>query len=365
MHLIETNHLRTWAASKAAESEFPHLIKSLIIAVVQPEKLRFPSGAAVYLPGFDGVVANSEQNRFVPTGLSVWELGTNIDFKGKANGDYKKRSIEKTKEIEDGKTATKLDRSQTTFVFVTPLVWGDKDKWVAERKAGGIWKDVIILDGVDIEEWIEAAPAVSLQFAADLGLVPPEGLQTLEQAWEDWSRRTKPPVSETLVLVDREDQEKELIARLTGPPSTFIIRGDSPREAWGFALAALRHVASEEDRLALCARSIVVDSDETVNRLLNLQNHIIVLKQVRGQVSGLLSSKGCHVIIPEGNDIHSQRNVIMLSRHSHHNFVEALKKMGLFEDDAERSARECGLSVTILQRQLALANFEKPKWAEG
>ena len=54
MRLIETTHLKTWAASKPAESRLPYLIKKLICAVIQPKKIRFPSGDAVWIPGFDG-----------------------------------------------------------------------------------------------------------------------------------------------------------------------------------------------------------------------------------------------------------------------------------------------------------------------
>ena len=65
MRLIETSHLKTWASSKPAESRFPYIVKALILGVVQPEKLRMPSGDAVWAPGFDGVVMYNEENRFV------------------------------------------------------------------------------------------------------------------------------------------------------------------------------------------------------------------------------------------------------------------------------------------------------------
>jgi hypothetical protein len=231
VRLIETSQLKTWAGSKPAESRFPYTVKALICAVIQPDKLRLPSGDAVWLPGFDGVVVNGEENRFVPTGLSVWELGTNADYRDKANKDYEKRSQDKTEEDEEGKVAPKVDRTQTTFVFVAPLVWMDKDDWVAERKADLTWKDVVVIDGVDLQDWLETAPAVSLQFAAELGIVPEAGLQSPDQAWEEWSYLTDPPSSEELVVADREEQEKELIGRLIAPHGTFTVRGDSPREA--------------------------------------------------------------------------------------------------------------------------------------
>jgi hypothetical protein len=313
MRLIETTDLKNWAGSTSARSRLPHLVKALISAVIQPEQLRFPSGDAVWVPGYDGVLVSREKNLFVPTGLSVWELGTDSDYKDKANRDYNKRSKDKIEDGKEGKTVWKPDRAATAFVFVTPFVWKDKADWVAERKGEGIWRDVVVIDGVDLQEWPEAAESVTLQFAAELGLTPPEGLQTPDQAWADWSHCTYPPVSEELVTIGREEQEKELIRRLLAPPSVFTVRGDSPREAWGFVLASIRRVNSAEERQSLNDRTIVADNDQIAARLQHRRNLIILLKQARGQVSGYFSSQGCHVIVPEGNDVHSHQNVINLT----------------------------------------------------
>lgn len=362
MRLIETTHLKTWAGSKPAESRFPHIVKALITAVIQPRNLRMPSGDAVWVPGFDGVVASTEDNRFVPTGLSVWELGTNSDFRVKANKDYAKRSKDDAKD--DGKSSEMgFDRSAATFVFVTPLVWSDKAKWVSDRKAESIWKDVVAIDGVDLQDWLESAPAVNLQFAAELGRVPEEGLQPSDRAWGEWSHLTDPPVTEELVVADREQQEQELIGRLVSSPATFTVRGDSPREAWGFVLSALRRVRSQEERQNLYSRTVVADTEQVASRLQHLRNLIVVLKQANNRVSGYLSTQDCHVIVPEGNDSRAERNVVILGRPTHRAFANALVKMGLGEDEAERDTRACGLSITILQRQLAHANYEWPRWA--
>jgi hypothetical protein len=363
MRLIQTSNLKTWAASKSAENRFPHIVKALISAVISPKQLRMPSGDAVWLPGFDGELLNGEESRFVPLGRSVWELGTDKDVKGKADGDYAKRSTDKAHDADDAKVVRSLDRSKITFVFVTPLVWAAKVDWQDARQGERIWKDVIVIDGVDLQDWLEAAPAVNLEFAAELGIVREEGLRTADQAWEEWSHLTDPPASEELVVVGREEEEKQLIGRLVAPAGTFTVRGDSAREAWGFALSALRRIDSEEERVSLYARTIVADNEEVAGRLRHFKNLIIVLKQAQGQVSGFLSSRGCHVIVADGNDAHSERNVIVLRRPTHRFFAEALVRMGLPEDEAGRAARACGLSVTILQRQRAHANFERPTWS--
>jgi hypothetical protein len=235
MRLIETSQLKSWAGSRLAEDRFPYILKRLITAVLNPQKLRIPSGDAVWVPGFDGIVVNNDENRFVPPGFSVWEAGTNSDYRRKADGDYEKRSKRRHDDIE-GDAIEGIDRSQITFVFVTPIVWSNKEEWISERKKENIWKDVRVIDGVDLQDWLEEAPAVSLQLAAEMGYIPDSGLQTLDQAWEEWSYLTEPPLSEEVAIAGREEQEKELASQIFGAPRTLTIRGDSPREAWGLRL---------------------------------------------------------------------------------------------------------------------------------
>ena len=177
MKLIETRHLKTWAAGKSAESQFPHLVKNLIRASIQPEKLKMPSGDAVWVPGYDGEVVSQEQHKFVPEGFSFWEAGTDASPSTKASRDYNKRTFppdksDKKSKSKKGIPKRKIDRSKTTFVFTTPLVWANKDDWVEERKKDNVWLDVAVIDGADIQEWLEESDSVQLQFAAELGLIP-------------------------------------------------------------------------------------------------------------------------------------------------------------------------------------------------
>ncbi len=78
---------------------FPHIRKILICAVIQPKKLRFPFDDAIWVPSFDGELVNADENRFVPTGFSAWELGIDSDIKTKANREYQKRSTKDPEEV--------------------------------------------------------------------------------------------------------------------------------------------------------------------------------------------------------------------------------------------------------------------------
>ncbi len=316
---------------------------------------------------------NAEENRFVPTGVSVWELGTDSDFKAKATSDFEKRSQAGILQTEDDKILAEYERSDVTFVVATPLIWPDphkgtksqsKSRWINEHKARDIWKDVRVIDGADLQDWLEFTPSVSLKFAPELGVAPEAGLQTAEDAWQEWSYLTYPPLSEALVVAGREEQEQELINRLLGPASLFTVRGDSPREAVGFVLAAVRRVDPEEQQ-KLIAPLIISDDETVAGRIRPGKNLIVVLKQAKGNVSSYLTSQGSHMIVPEGHDARAERNVIVLTRPAHRQFTQALVGLGLSEDEAERSARESGLSVTVLQRRRAQASFELPAWSSA
>lgn len=356
MSYIDSSDLDNWASDRRAQGDFPRLIMDLIRAVINPSMIRIPSGSAICMPGVDGVVECDDEHIFVPTGKSVWEFGTggrtDSEIKRKAKDDYEKRSDKSS-----------LDHENITFIFVTPRCWASKESWLTERRQERKWYDVRAYDAVDIIQWMEDAQAIKLKFGVYIRRLPDEGLWTPDQAWEEWRYRTNPPLSDEIILTGREKMVEDLIEFLEGPPSTISVRGDSPKEAWAFALASIRRIDSEEKRLLIYSRLIVVENVPTAIRLQNVKNLIILIKNSDKQVSGVLSERGCHVIISEGNDSRSPSRIIELKRATHRPFVEALCRLGKNEEEAEKLTRECGRSVTVLQRRIPHANIESPEWA--
>jgi hypothetical protein len=299
MRLIQITHLKNWADSVAAESRFPRMLKELVGAVIRPESLlhlHMPSDDASRTHGFDGEVICREGNRFVPEGISVWEISTEKKIKDKANRDFRARSDGEDPYIK----GAKWDRKKLTYVCATARPWRQKEKeqWIAERKAEDIWNDVAVIDGEVVQNWLELATAVSLSFLRELGIGPEEGLQSLDEAWEEWCNLSNPPITENLVLAGREHQAKEIIDLLAPPPSTFIVRTDSPRTAWGFALAAIREAASDDDLQNFRARTVVADDETVARQLVDRNNLIIVLKGTKAQVSGSVGWRVCNLIVP-------------------------------------------------------------------
>jgi hypothetical protein len=154
-HLADRADIIKWAERMEARSEFPRLVRGLIQRNNdQLAELEMRAAEGTGAPGYDGVTRATRATPFVPDGLAVWELGTGVDFRSKANSDYRSRS-------ED---PLGRDPATTTFVFVTPRHWADKQEWAAAKRGEGVWADVRVFDVDDIEQALELAPAVHARF---------------------------------------------------------------------------------------------------------------------------------------------------------------------------------------------------------
>ena len=77
----------------------------------------------------------------------------------KANKDYKTRTV----------GPLGLDKTTTTFVFVTSRRWSAKRDWEQARRGEGHWFDVRAFDADDLVGWLEQSREVSQWFAGVIG----------------------------------------------------------------------------------------------------------------------------------------------------------------------------------------------------
>ena len=108
----------------------------------------------------------------VPEGMSVWEMGSGGDPRKKANSDYRSRTD----------NSLGLDKSTTTFIFVTLRRWDDKVEWAKKKRKEGIWRDVLAFDADDLETALDEAPNVHYWISERMGLSASD-VQTLEDWW--------------------------------------------------------------------------------------------------------------------------------------------------------------------------------------
>ena len=96
--------------------------------------------------GFDGEVETTQGSAYIPKGKCILQFGTNKDFKTKAEGDYTTRS----ENDYEG-----LNKSETTFLFMTPRCWGNKKDWEEEKKKS-------------IKIWFKSSVDTALKFSAKI-----------------------------------------------------------------------------------------------------------------------------------------------------------------------------------------------------
>lgn len=223
MRWVTANHLEQWADSIASRTDLSELISDLVRASASTiDDFRFPDCDSAQIRGFDGYLIATGVPPYVPDGESVWEFGVDLDCVNKANADYASRT----------ESPVAVDRANTTFVFVTPRTWdrpkATLEKWVSDRRGEGLWKDVRVIDGVALEEWLSTQPAVAANFAKKLGLVPTVGVQSTDDFWEEYAARFDPVLTEAVILAGRENQAQELVQQLRDQQYRHIWQADSP-----------------------------------------------------------------------------------------------------------------------------------------
>lgn len=344
MSLITRDHLGRWADDASAKSTFPQLISRLVRATTPIDtKITIPWGSATYIGGWDGIVRCNQQARYVPSGVSVWEFGTSKDYKKKANEDYGKRK----------KEPLGFDPKDVTFIFVTPRTWSDKNEWIQRHKDENFWGDVIVYDGIDLEQWLDESPAVVKWLGVLLGINTDESI-TLEEYWEEWANSEGYSLSPDCVLAGRKKECDELQARLGGKPSIIGIKASTPDEALAFIAAAIKTLDPDISERCL-STTLIADSEPTFRRLsdsvttsLNLVARIdnpLVFERAR--------AAGHHVLVPLAtDDPRSIGDIITLPPLNREKLIETLEAIGLSAYEVRRYIKESAHDITILRKLL-------------
>lgn len=348
--------LNQWAARTTARLTFPALIADLIRASADDvNAFRFPNGEMGQIPGLDGDLdVDNAIPPYVPAGRSVWEFGTNADAIAKVDGDYNKRTGQFSPE----------KRAEMAFVFVTPRSWknglekiGD---WVDEKIALTEWKDVRLIDGAQLEHWLEMHPSVAAHWARkELLITPNLGARSTSEFWQQFSSRFDPPLTEDVVLCARQPQAEKLVNALLRGESKVFLAADSSDEVIAFAVAAIRR-ADAAKRSYLEARTIVVDTAEAATQLAVKKGLIFLPRGSARNEVGVLATNGPTVVSAGADEPRGKFDI--LERPSTLAMGQALMTMGMGHDAAMDLARKCGRSIAVLARRIPSGSPGKPEW---
>lgn len=351
--LVDATDLVQWADRRDSQSVLPQLIRNLILSSSEHiEKISFAAGEGVSLGGWDGITIAEESSSFVPKGITVWEMGVNRSVKGKADDDYEKRS----------KNPLFMIPTETTYVFITPRRWRDKDKWTEERQKEGIWKEVRVYDADDLETWLSSNPTVHVWLSILLGKHP-QNCTDLGSYWTDWSEETQPAISSEMVLAGRENITAEIYQWLKNSNFPLRLQAETNDEAIAVFAASISLLPSAEKDFIL-SKAIVVNNSEAWTYLSSSQNNLILIPAFDSESLSRAIRNGHHIMIPLGRSDSTTSNALQVPRLSRNKVTEILIEKGINENHS----RELGLlarrGLTTFRRQTALSpEIRQPLWA--
>lgn len=129
----DRNKLRDWADARQSQSEFPRLIRRLILETTPGVvELGMPAGEGVAAGRWDGTLRATGASAWVPEGLSVWELSVDDHPGTKAEDDYTKRAS----------TRDATPTSDCTYVEAILRPWTKRNEWSTRKKSEKKWRDV-------------------------------------------------------------------------------------------------------------------------------------------------------------------------------------------------------------------------------
>jgi hypothetical protein len=335
--LADEADIEQWAQRIAARSELSRLVRGLVAQTndqVVTLQMRAAEGTGV--PGYDGIVEATRGTPFVPMGRSVWELGSGADAQSKAEADYQKRTADPLGE----------DPAETTFVVVTARRWGGKDKWSAEKRSDGIWREVKVFDADDLVIALESAPAIHFWFSELIGK-PAAGVRTIEDWWQRFSASSQPVLSPGLVLAGRQNQAADLVRILDQDAQLTQISAPSTDDVLAFVAATIL-TTGEDVRDDLLSRTLIV-LDAVSLRQLDTSSGLLILlpfdEELRREAQLIRSH---HVVIVAPGDVPADIQLPPVDRDV---FAELLKEMGVAEEQVGPLTKAAYLSLVAFQRQ--------------
>lgn len=353
---IDATDLAQWAERRDGQGALPTLIAKLVLASSRtPTPIRFAANEGIQYEGWDGLSNAQDATDYLPAGPAGWEFGTQrTAIARKASEEYTKRS----------NNPRGLTPASSTFVFITPRHWPKKEEWVQQRRAEGIWRDVRAYDVNDLVHWIELYPEVGNWLAVAIGKRP-QGIRSIEEVWSEWSLATQWPLTEELVLADREETSTAILRWLRGEPSILALQGESMDEVASFFYATINQLPKQTAQHYLSRCLIATNADSARAIEVSRTRLIIILMDPEPGVAQRITRRGHHVLLAYGDGPNTYSGTKMLDRPSREGIEHALINANLPEDRARGLARDSSRSLAVLRRLIPTAPGRLPAWAEA
>ena len=298
--IITAEDLSRYANSYISRGVIPELVYHLVRqSISEGDVCRIPYGDSINQQGLDGVVECTYNDlSFVPEGRSYWEIGTGADPKDKATKDLIKRTEQVAESV----------RRNTSFVFVTPRSSGSwEEAWLTEHAEDG-WKEIRIVDGVKLADWLREFPAIALWLATKMGIIPKEsGITTPMEYWKENFCRGQdaaPLLPPSLYTATRENACRALEEVFTGKQQCLFFCPESEDDVNDF-VAAYFASSKDEKKKKYANQCLFISEPEAWKSIAGLRKpHILVanteldLDSEQQDLRMFAKNRGHRLIIP-------------------------------------------------------------------
>jgi hypothetical protein len=374
--IVTENELDQWVRGNSREAQglIVELVWRLAAASCpRPKDRRFPLGDSIGQHGADGfldVALGSDP--FVPEGRSYWEIGTGLNAGDKATSDYRELTNAVPETI----------RQETAFVFVTPLsgrrefefTWkeGAQGRWLEDRRARKQWREVRVIDGTKIVDWLQQFPSVEVWLGHRIGLNPPIGIESLEQHWNLIRTIGEPPPLIASVFVKGRDDASGKLKEVFGDTAVQLkFETRFPTDVPDFVAAVISGL-DDESRADTFGRCVLVSSAEAWEAIVRQKEKLILVANSSLDLSGEIGTKliqkarrGGHAVVFGGlsGGIPDPSSIQLRSPRAN-DIKNSLEQAGYKEERArilsQKSAGNLGSRLRCLQNVSLL-----PTWAES
>lgn len=347
----------------------PSLLRQLILGSgVQLRQCRFLTHEQVNLGGWDGIVEAETPGLHVSQGLSGWELSRTSN----------ERVVEKAREDVEKRTRQPGDLipMETALVIVTLRVWPrrrredgsyeesheHKTTWARDQAAGFGWREIRVLDAVDLSGWIAQQPDVGIWLSQVMGRNV-RGARSLLLHWQDLET-LHPKLGPSVFLAGRDELIKRLDAWFSkSSAEAFDVQSWSHEDVRDAIAAWWRKRDNAESLDA--ASPVTVTSLEAWQYLVRHKRPLLLvadsgLELTSEQVSTAIASS--HHVLLRTNAGYIRGPGCRLAPLHREILAEELKKSGIDYNAAWRWAGEAGGSGVVLKRLLS-DHGPEPEWA--
>ncbi len=360
-HIVHSSDLERYADTIESQDVVPELLYLLVRQSTNASVCRIPYGDDVNQPGWDGIVeAEAAFLEFVPEGRSYWEIGTGANPQNKATADLKKRTD----------TLSETDRAEASFIFVTPRSAGaggwdepKQAKWL-ETKRGKGWKDIRIIDGVKLADWLREFPAIGRWMAKKIGLLCSlGGLSTPREHWDIIATPTvpsDPPLPAKLFTEGRSNACDALQALFEGNSKRLLLFAESPNDVADF-VAAYIETLDEETAQNYAHRCLIVSEEDAWRSVVHTRrSHVFVADvklgletEERADLQTIATQREHAVVVPLfGAWAAESHEIVKLRSPSQHRIETILKEAGFTEVRSKELAGIGGDRISAIRRNL-------------